>query len=106
MIAKILATFQMGVDDLLHSFRREQMRARDGIGTQGVEQQRAERAAKPRMSWNIEAFLLAIKDGIRQLSTHQLTQHMFLTCPTDFQTIRQGSGELDDPMIEERRPKL
>ncbi len=59
-----------------------------------------------RVRRNIEAFLLPIQDGVGQLPAHQLAQDMLLARPAYFQMVRQRSGELDDAMIEERRPQF
>src|SRR5690242_16958876 len=106
MIAEIFAAFQMGVDDLLDGFRREQMRAGNRIGTQRVEQQRAQRTAQPSVGRDIEALFLPLKNGSGQLPAHQLTEYVLLARAMDFQMVRQRSGELHDAMVQESRPQL
>src|SRR5260370_23059173 len=75
-----------------------------GAIMQCVNQQRAQRPAKPFVRGNIEADFLALKNCRRQLLLHQFLEYEFLLCATNFQGSRELRGKLDDATIEESGP--
>jgi len=93
-------------DQRVNRLRIEDPGSLNGLGRQGIHQQPAQRPAEPVVSRDVEANLLAVQHRVRQLAPHQLPQDELLLESADLQVLGQGSREIHDARIEERRPHL
>ena len=71
---------------------------------QNLKHQRTQTAPKPVMGWDVESDLLPLKNGLRQLISHQFLEKNLLPRTLDLQRRGNCRGEFNDAVIEERRP--
>ena len=75
-------------------------------GVQGINDKRSKRTTEPFVRWDVETNFLSPQDGLRQLVAHESLQQELLLRTSNFERCRQGGGEFDDTVIQERRPQL
>src|ERR1700761_9009133 len=93
----------MSVDERADGFGREEAGVAYGVRTQGFEHERAERAAEPFVSGDVEAFLAALQDGRRKFLADELAQHVLGAAAVNLEGCGQLRGKLYDAVIEKWR---
>ena len=74
MVTEVRPALQMSLDDVLDSFRTEHTRSLYGALVHRVQQEAAERSAKPLVGRDVETLFFAHKNCRGKLIAHQLAQ--------------------------------
>ena len=79
MVAVVGPTVEVVVEDAVNGTGAEK-----GVGgTEGVFDEGAEDGAEPVVGGDVEAFLLAVEDGVRDFTAHELAEEVFELAAVD-----------------------
>src|SRR5271170_7507236 len=96
MIADVYPPVQVLLHVRSDRFKAKQFRVFFFRRSQRFHQQRSKRSSQPFVCWNVEADLLPLHDGRRQLGLHQLLEKVLLACPRILKST--GRVELNSTM--------
>src|SRR6476620_8260363 len=94
----------MGANNSLHRGPGEDARFPNISLTERFQKQRLQDGPEPVMRGNIEAFFAAPYDSFGQAILHQFPEHKLQASAADLEIFGKPRCELDDPVIQKRRP--